>query len=194
MGVQFTPLKTHRLDLSILSTSRTKRWNGTLESLAADYLKGVAERMEAYGDRVQFELPGHGKHPIYQVIGRSERKMGFDGKHLLLRLNDSGNVAETLSAEFTLEAVREAIAGKRGSRARSAASPSAGNGATPVRRRAAAAPAVVDTVEQEKYAYYRANRDSLPEDIAQHAAEISALMRAGKSAEEAFQQIIAQHY
>lgn len=176
-----------------MSTTRTKRWNGTLESLSGDYLKAVAERMESYGDRVQFELPGHGKHPIYQVIGRSDRKMGFDGKHLLLRLNESGNVAETLSPIFTLEAVRAAIAGRRATRSAGVRAAS-GNGSAPVRRRAAAPAAVVDTVEQDKYAYYRANRDSLPEDISQHASEISALMRAGRSAEEAFQDVVSRHY
>lgn len=175
-----------------MSTSRTKRWNGTLESLSGDYLKDVAERMESYGDRVQFELPGHGKHPIYQVIGRGDRKMGFDGKHLLLRLNESGNVADSLSPVFTLEAVREAIAGKRSKRV---SAPRSANGASaPVRRRAAAPAAAVDTIEQSKYAYYRENRDSLPKDIARHASEISELMRTGKSAEEAFQAVIQRHY
>lgn len=148
------------------------------------------ERMESYGDRVQFELPGHGKRPIYQVISRSERKMGFDGKHLLLRPNESGNVADTLSPIFSLDAVRDAIAGKR------TRSTSAGRvaGSATTRRRATAAPAVIDTVEQDKYAYYRAHRDELPDDITQYAGQISQLMRAGKSAEEAFGQIISDHY
>jgi len=178
-----------------LSTSRTKRWNGTLESLAGDYLKEVAERMESYGDRVQFELPGHSKRPIYQVIGRTDRKMGFDGKHLLLRLNESGNVADTLSPVYTLDDLRSAVAGKRGARGTAVRAAGGGSSAASPRRRAAASPvAVIDTVEQDKYAYYRANRDALPEDISQHAGEISALMRAGKSAEEAFQDVVNRHY
>lgn len=176
-----------------MSTTRTKRWNGTLESLAADYLKDVMIRMESYGDQVQFELPGHGKHPIYQVIGRGERKMGFDGKHFLLQLNESGNIADTLSPVYTLEAVRNAIAGKRSPRAATGSrASSTSNGTT--RRRAAAAPAVVDTVEQDKYAYYREHRSELPEGITQHADEISQLMRAGKSAEDAFKQIVSQYF
>lgn len=175
-----------------MTTSRTKRWNGTLESLSGDYLKGVMERMESYGDRVQFELPGHGKHPVYQVIGTTERKMGFDGKHLLLRLNEAGNVAESLSPVFTLQAVRDAIAGRRAPRG--AASARTGTGRSAAVRRAAAPVVATDTVEQEKYAYYRAHRDELPEDISKHASEISTLMRAGKSAEEAFNHVIAQHY
>lgn len=188
MGVQFMPF-TFTLDTP-LSTTRTKRWNGTLESLSADYLKEVMERMESYGDQVQFELPGHSKRPIYQVIGRGERKMGFDGKHFLLHLNESGNVAETLSPIYPLEAVRAAISGKRTSRVASASRAAT----TAPRRRAAAAPPVVDTVEEDKYAYYRAHRADLPEGISQYAGEISQLMRAGKSAEEAFKHIVAQYY
>ena len=149
--------------------------------------------MESYGEQVQFEFPGHGKHPVYQVIGRGERKMGFDGKHFLLHLNESGNVAETLSPIYTLEAVRAAIAGKRSPRS-SPASRASSAGGSATRRRAATAPAVVDTIEQDKYAYYRAHRDQLPEGISQYADEISQLMRAGKSAEDAFRQIIEQHY
>lgn len=177
-----------------MSTSRNKRWNGTLESLSSDFLKGVVERMESYGDRVQFELPGHGKHPIYQIIGRSERKMGFDGKHLLLRLNESGNVAETLSAEFSLVAVRDASAGRRAARSTASTRGVAGSGASTARRRTVAPAAITDTVEQDKYAYFRAHRDELPEDISQYASEISMLMRAGKSAEEAFRQIVEERY
>lgn len=193
MGVQFVPHKVLRWT-PILSTTRTKRWNGTLESLSADYLKEVIERMESYGDQVQFELPGHSKHPVYHVIGRGGRKMGFDGKHFLLHLNEAGNVAETLSPVYSLDAVRDAIAGKRSPRKTSASRASAAGSSSSTRRRAAAPAPVVDTVEQEKYAYYRANRADLPEDISQYAGEISQLMRAGKSAEEAFKHVVAQYY
>lgn len=177
-----------------MSTSRTKRWNGTLDSLSTDYLKGVLERMESYGDQVQFEFPGHGKQPVYQVIGRGGRKMGFDGKHLLLRLNESGNVADELSSVFSLDAVRAASEGKRATRTVSYSRSSAAGSGTRTVRRAAAAPAAVDTVEHEKYAYFRAHREELPEDIAQYANEITTLMRSGKTAEAAFQQIVEQYY
>ena len=177
-----------------MSTSRTKRWNGTLESLSTDFLKGVMERMESYGDQVQFEFPGHGKHPIYQVIGRSERKMGFDGKHFLLRLNESGNVSDSLSTVYSLEDVRDAIAGRRSTRSRSGATATRSGTSTRVVRRAAAAAPAEDNIEHQKYAYYREHRETLPEGIARHAEEISSLMRAGKSAEAAFQQIVEQYY
>ena len=178
-----------------MSTSRTKRWNGTLESLSSEYLKGVMERMEAYGDHVQFEVPGHGKQPIYQVL-RGERKMGFDGKHLLLRLNESGNVADGLSPAFSKDDVRGAIAGKRSPRSTGAtrSTASAGSSGTARQVRRAAPEPATDTVEQQKYAYYREHRDELPEGIARHADEISTLMRSGHSAEAAFQQIVEQYY
>lgn len=193
LGVKFTPLQ-NMIGHPTLTTSRTKRWNGTLESLSPEYLKGVAERMESYGDRIQFELPGHAKQPIYQVINPSDRKMGFDGRHLLLRLNESGNVADSLSPIFTLEAVRAAIAGRRSARSPGAVRSSGPGRSTVGVRRAAPAAVATDTVEQEKYAYYREHRDELPEDIAKYASEISALMRAGKSAEQAFSQVIAERY
>ena len=154
------------------------------------------ERMESYGDQVQFEFPGHGKHPIYQIIGRSGRKMGFDGKHLLLRLDETGNVSPNLSSVFSLDAVRAAAAGKRSTRSTSASRASGagtGSGTRQVRKAAPSAVAT-DTVEHEKYAYYRENRDKLPEDIARFAGEITTLMRAGKTAEAAFQQIVEQYY
>lgn len=152
------------------------------------------ERMESYGDQVQFEFPGHGKHPVYQVIGRGDRKMGFDGKHLLQRLNECGNVSDDLSSVFSLDAVRAAAAGKRSPRA-GAASRNTANGTAPrqVRRAASAAPPD-DTVEHDKYAYYREHRDELPDDIVRHAAEITTLMRGGKTAEAAFQHIVEQYY
>src|SRR5690606_28517558 len=104
--------------------------------------------------------------------------------------NESGDVSDTLSAIFTLDAVQAAVAGKRAPRsAAKTTRSSSGNGV--VRRRVAA---VADTVEQDKYAYFRAHRDELPEDVVQYASEISMLMRAGKSAEDAFKQIIEQHY
>src|SRR5690606_31871656 len=107
--------------------------------------------------------------------------------------NESGNVAETLSPIFTLEAVRAAIAGRRATRSAGVRAAS-GNGSAPVRRRSAAPAAVVDTVEQDKYAYYRANRDSLPEDISQHAREISALAQAARSADAVFLVVASGHH
>jgi hypothetical protein len=172
-----------------LSTKRSKAWNGSLDTLSTDYLKAVIEKMHAYGDRVQFEMAIRGAGPTYQVLNPRDRKMGFDSNHLLLRLNDDGNVAEQMSPVFSLTVVQAAAEGVT---TRTAARSRAG---TPREKVARAAPAAaVDSIEQQKYAYYKENRDALPDDISRHAAEISEKMRAGMSAEQAFDTVIKAHY
>src|SRR5699024_6838903 len=115
----------------------------------------------------QFEFPGHAKMPIYQVINQRGFKMGFDGKHLLHSLNENGNISDNLSAEFSLEQVQEAMTKP------AAAAPRARKSAGGATRKAA----VPDTVEVDKYNYFRANRDWLPDGIQEYADDISALMR-----------------
>src|SRR3546814_20476479 len=70
-------------------------------------------KMQAYGEQVQFQLPAPGKarSPNYQVINDRGMKMGFDERHLLLRLEADGNVSDNLSVVFTLDAIKQAIAG-----------------------------------------------------------------------------------
>lgn len=174
-----------------MSTKRSKRWDGSLDSLSTDFLKQVIEKMQAYGDRVQFEMVTRGAGPCYQVINPRDRKMGFDGNHLLLKLNENGHVGEEMSEIFALSAVQSAASGistRTTSRTRAGA---------PRPRQASkpAAPAVaVDTLEQEKYTYFKANRDALPDDIHKHAQLISEKMRNGLSAEMAFDQVIKEQY
>ncbi|HHU95033.1 MAG TPA: hypothetical protein GXX62_08165 [Alcaligenaceae bacterium] len=167
-----------------MTTRRSKRWDGNLTSLSVDYLKEVVEKMQAYGKTVQFEFPGHAKMPIYQVINQRGFKMGFDGKHLLHSLNENGNISDNLSAEFSLEQVQEAMTKP------AAAAPRARKSAGGATRKAA----VPDTVEVDKYNYFRANRDWLPDGIQEYADDISALMRTGMTAEQAFASIINEHY
>ncbi|RTZ42568.1 hypothetical protein EKL30_12800 [Candidimonas sp. SYP-B2681] len=182
-----------------MNTKRSKRWNGNLDSLSADFLKDVIEKMESYGPNVQFEMPGNAQRPNYQVINKAGKKMAFDKKNLLMSLNSDGNVSDTLSAVFSLEAVKTVMKGggaKTAARARvsrpSTGAASVSGGST---RSSYTAPApVVDTVEHEKYAYFKANRETLPEGIQKYSAVISDLMRTGKSAEAAFEEIIALHF
>ncbi len=171
-----------------MSSKRSKRWDGNLDSLSTEFLKRVLEKMQAYGDRVQFEMVSRGAGPSYQVINPRDRKMGFDGNHLLQRLNEDGHVGDEMSPVFALSAIQQAAAGlttRTTSRARAG---------TPRPRAAKAAAPAIDVIEQEKYAYYKANRDTLPEDIHVHAAEISAQMRKGISAEQAFDSVIKARY
>lgn len=201
-----------------MTTKRSKRWNGDLDSLSLDFLKEVMEKMKSYGDRVQFELPSKAARPNYQVISSTNRKMAFDARHLILRLNENGNVGDELSPVFSIEAIKSAMlnSGKpaRGTRngvARRAAPPTRSaddyseddddssdyertTGMSP-RRSATSAPAPdVDAVEREKYAYFKANREAFPEGITKYSQEISALMRAGASAEDAFEQVIKENF
>ncbi len=178
-----------------MNTKRSKRWNGNLDSLGTDFLKEVMEKMQAYGASVQFELPGHAQRPNYQVINNAGKKMAFDKKNLLMSLNSSGNVSDTLSAVFTLDAVKASIQGggvKAAPRTRSS-SPgttsgnSGGRSHTPVAQ-------VIDTIETDKYAYFKNNRETLPEGIQKHSGAISQLMRNGMSAEDAFDEIIKLHF
>lgn len=171
-----------------MSTKRSKRWDGSLDSLSTDFLKQVIEKMHAYGDRVQFEMVTRGAGPAYQVINPRDRKMGFDSNHLLLKLNEDGHVGEEMSEVFAMSAVQAAAEGlttRTTSRTRAGA-PRAAKAAAPV--------VAVDVVEQEKYAYFKANRDALPDDIHRHAQAISQKMRAGMSAEMAFETVIKDKY
>lgn len=176
-------------EAAILSTKRSKAWNGSLDTLSTDYLKAVLEKMHAYGDRVQFEMAIRGAGPFYQVINARDRKMGFDSNHLLQRLNEDGNVAEEMSSVFAQSAIETAAAGIR---TRTTTTSRAGT------TRAKAAPrqtaAQVDRIEQEKYAYYRENRDALPDGITRHAQEIGDKMRTGMTAEQAFEAVIKEHF
>ena len=181
-----------------MSTTRSKRWNGELDSLTADFLKEVIEKMDSYGDRIQFEMPTKARTPSYQVINARDMKMGFDNRHLLMRLNDTGNVADEMTTTFSLEAIKAALANdgrkpsSRSTGTRSASTSS--RSPSKPRTSSSVAPTPVDTIEQDKYAYFKANRDYLPDDIAKHSQEISQLMRGGMSAEQAFEAVIKTHF
>ncbi|NYT63766.1 hypothetical protein H0A66_15720 [Alcaligenaceae bacterium] len=182
-----------------MTTKRSRRWNGSLDSLSTDFLKDVLERMEAYGPNVQFELPGHSQRPNYQVINKAGKKMGFDKKNLLMSLNPNGSISDTLSAEFTLDAVKTMIKGggaKAAPRPRATRTSTEGASPRSTSSRASYVPVaeVIDTVEHDKYAYFKANREELPEGIQKHSGAISDLMRNGLSAEAAFNEIIKLHF
>src|SRR3546814_17585365 len=102
-------------------------------------------------------------------------KMGFDERHLLLRLEADGNVSDNLSVVFTLDAIKQAIAGggKKPaiSRARTSGTTSTRTGGT---TRSTTAPAVsVDAVERDTYAYSQNTRAYLPEGIRQFSQHIN---------------------
>lgn len=176
-----------------MNTKRAKRWNGNLDTLTVDYLKDVIEKMEAYGNRVQFELPGKGPRPNYQVINTAGKKMAFDKKNLLLAASFNEEIGTELSSVFTLDMIKAAVRGggvKTAARARVVRS---STGST-TSRSAGVTEQAVDVVERDKYAYFKANRETLPDGIQKHSQKISELMRGGMSAESAFDEVIKQHF
>jgi len=162
-----------------------------METLSAEYLNRILEQMLTYGDRVQFALAGGGQGPRYQVINASEKKMTFDGDHLLSHNTDDFK-SGTTSLIYTLEQIEAAIAGAgRKTAGTGAARGGSGGGSGATRTTAAQKTALV---EAEKYEYFKANRAALPADIGKHAAEITALMMNGLSAEDAFADVIKRRH
>src|SRR5690606_7476776 len=101
-------------------------------------------------------------------------------------LNENGNVSDELSDEFTLEMVQQACVAPPPKRSKSTSASGS--------RRARTTVAAPDTIEVDKYNYFKANRDTLPDGIQQYSTQISELMRAGHSAEAAFTAIINEHF
>lgn len=171
-------------------TSKSKRWNGSFDSLPADYLKGVLEKMVDYGDRVQFSLVSGGAEPSYQIMNTLDKSMAFDRKHHLLRPEADEFAGANATRLFTLEQVKAAIAGARSTGAASSRT-------TRVTR--AAVPRTTMARQEElfaaqRYEYFRNHRQSLPSTISLHTEEITDLMKKGKSVEEAFGEVVSKYY
>lgn len=172
-----------------MKTTRTKRWNGKIDTLAADYLQDVLGQMATYGDRVQFGLSTTGQRPNYQVINTAGKKMAFDSKNHLLHPDPNEFVGNNATAVFTLDQIKAAIASGSGKASAGTRVSRVGSGKsrTPTVK-------VKDIVDTEKYEYFKNNRQTLPPTIGEHSEQITALMKAGISAEEAFAEVIKLHY
>jgi hypothetical protein len=175
-----------------LTTTRTKRWNGQIETLDAGYLKEMMTQMLAYGDRVQLALSGS-VTPCYQVINQSSKKMAFDGNHHLLSQDDDMVTPGNVTGVYTLEQVKTIAAGGGVRVAGSRVAARAGVAKRSTRNTAAAVKAK-DLIDVEKYNYFKNNRETLPPTIGEHAMQITDLMKDGKSAEEAFSEVVKLHY
>lgn len=172
-----------------MNTTKNKRWNGKIDTLAAAYLNDVKEKMEAYGDRVKFRLGGAGERPNYQLTNAADKKMAFDGNHHLVHPKDGEYVGSNATNLFTLDQIKAAIAGV-GSRASTSARVSRVGSS----RSSTAAVKVQDLVDAEKYEYFKNNRQILPPGIGEHSAEITALMKNGMAAQDAFAEIVKRHF
>lgn len=172
-----------------MATSKSKRWNGKLDTLAADYLEQVSVQMRAYGDRVQFALTTPGAKPNYQVQNSSNKKMAFDGNHHLMQAQDAEFEGSNATPLLTLEQIQSAGVGVNLSAMAKQARPP-----KPAARTTATAPKAADLVDAAKYAYFKANRATLPAGVGAHTDEISVLMRNGLAAEAAFAEIIKRYF
>lgn len=173
--------------------TRSKRWNGNVDSLPADYLKNVMQKMADYGGNVQFSLVSGGSEPSYQVSNDFGKAMAFDRNHHLLRPEEHEFAGANATRAFTMEQLKSAAAGIRSTGASSAAKTArvVRSGGTGTRVSAAR---LDEQFAAQRYEYYRNNRQSLPAAITEHTEEITELMRQGKSAEEAFAEVLKKYF
>ncbi len=175
-----------------LVTTRSKRWNGNIETLPADYLKSVMEKMVDYGDRVQFSLLSPGAQPNYQIMNTLGKKMAFDKNHHLLQPQEAEFVGANATQILTLEQIKALIAGvgsKSGTGARTARVVRAGSGNSKT-----ATVRLHDQFAAQRYEYFKNNRQSLPPTISEHSDEITQLMKNGKSVEDAFDEVVKKYF
>lgn len=173
-------------------TTKSKRWNGNFEALPVAYLKGVMEKMVDYGDRVQFSLVSGGPEPSYQITNTLGKQMAFDRNHHLLRPEADEFAGANATSAFTLEQVKAAISGI-GAASRPAARArvvrAGGGGTTRI-----SAARLEEQFAAQRYEYFKNNRQSLPPAISEHTEEITELMKKGKSAEEAFTEVVKKYF
>jgi hypothetical protein len=172
--------------------TRSKRWNGNFDSLPVDFLKGVMEKMNSYGERVQFSLVTGGGEPSYQITTPLGKTMAFDRNHHLLRPEGHEFAGANATSVFTMEQVKAAISGLRassGGASRTARVVRSSGGGT----RTSAAK-LEEQFAAQRYEYFRNNRQSLPPTITEHTEEITDLMKTGKSVEEAFGEVVKKYY
>jgi hypothetical protein len=172
-------------------TTRSKRWNGRFETLPTGFLKAVVEKMTDYGDRVQFSLVTGGPEPTYQIINQDDKKIAFDSKHHLLRADGDEFSGANASPVFSLEQVKAGAAGL------GAASSGSTRGVRAVRAAAGTRTSAARLEEQcatQRYEYFKNHRQSLPAAITEHTAEITELMKKGRSVEEAFDDVVKKYF
>lgn len=147
--------------------------------------------MADYGDRVQFSLISGGPEPSYQVVNELGKSMAFDRNHHLFRVEGEEFVGVNATAIFTLDQVKAAIAGVRTVSASSRAPRVARAGTGGTRTSAAK---LDEQFATQRYEYFRNNRQALPPKISEHSDEITALMKQGKSVEDAFGEVVKKYF
>lgn len=161
-----------------------------MDTLEADYLKGVVGQMKAYGERVQFSLSSPGQRPNYQVVNTFEKKMAFDGNHHLLRAEEHEFAVGNATVVLTLAQIEQTIAGigmVKTSSPTVRKTRVASSGGT-------AAVKAGDLIDIQKYEYFKNNMQTLPEGIRAYSQQVTALMKQGMSAEAAFGEIVQKYF
>lgn len=181
-------IKSLLLEQRILNTKRSKRWNGSVDTLTVDYLNDVVTQMTSYGERVQFALNGAGQRPNYQVINTFDKKMAFDGNNHLMHPKDDEFVGSNASVVLTLDQIKAAIAGVGIKKTASARSARVSTRSSPAAVKAG------DLIDIQKYEYFKNNMKTLPEGIRAYSQKISDLMKNGLSAEAAFGEVVQQYF
>lgn len=148
------------------------------------------EKMADYGDRVQFSLVSSGAEPSYQILNTAGKTMAFDRNHHLLRPEEGEFAGANGTQIFTLEQVKAAIAGI-GLVSRSGSTRTTRAGGTTTRTSAAK---LNEQFAAQRYEYFKNNRQMLPTTISEHSEEITELMKQGKSAEEAFGEVVKKYF
>ena len=166
-----------------MSATRTKRWNGDIATLPADYARGVLEKMAAYGDRVQFSLTSGGAEPSYQVINDMGKAIAFDRQHHLLQGQEELFAGANATPVMSAEQLNTALSGY-GASARSGSRTGRVVKGTSGPTKVAAA----------RYAYFKSNRATLPARIAEYSGEIDQLLKKGKPVEEAFAEVVKKYF
>lgn len=174
-----------------MTTTKSKRWNGKIETLKAAYLKDVIQQMETYGDRIQFALSGTAQGPNYQVINTAGKKMAFDSNHHILHPQDNEFSSTNATGVLTLDQIKILVTGGSVRSGTTTRTSRVGSGTT---RNTSAAVKAKDLIDAEKYAYFKNNRQSLPAGIQAHSDEITEMMKKGMSAEEAFGDVVKRHF
>jgi hypothetical protein len=175
-----------------LSATRTKRWSGDIAALPADYMNHVLEKMGAYGDRVQFSLVSGGAEPSYQVINNMGKAMAFDREHHLLQAQEDLFSAANATAVLTQDQIIALRSGYgAGSRATSKTGRVVKAASGPTKTAAAR---LDEQVAAARYAYFKANRASLPPRIAEYSGEIDQMLKKGKPVEEAFGEVVKKYF
>ncbi len=157
-----------------------------MDTLAVEYLNGVAAQMTSYGDRVQFSFIS-GEKPNYQVINTFNKKMTFNGTHHLTHPQEDEFAGGNSTPIFTMDQIKARIVGVGLKKTVSPRSASVSS------RSSSAAAKVNDLIDVQKYEYFKKNVKTLPEGIRAYSQEVTSLMKSGLSVEAAFDQIVDQY-